>query len=81
MSCGSSGNQGKEKGTGKGKEKGKEQLKDSDEGAMCIYCLRLFSESHYREKWIKCDTCVSWVHEECAGTDDVTDFTCELCIE
>lgn len=53
---------------------------DGSEDVACIYCNELFSHSKAREKWIRCQKCSSWCHNECAGVAyKCKMFVCELC--
>ena len=40
------------------------------------YCF--IGEASYKEKMICCRDCATWVHADCAGTDDDL-FVCEIC--
>ncbi|CAG9819136.1 unnamed protein product [Phaedon cochleariae] len=54
---------------------------DSDNSdAACLYCNELYSMCQSGEIWIRCQTCSSWCHTECAGVDKRTkNFICEIC--
>jgi len=44
----------------------------------CFYCNEPSAESI--DGWIRCDVCLRWAHDACAGVeDDDDDFTCEFC--
>lgn len=59
-------------------KKGQDQ---DDDDASCLYCNELYSCSRPRENWIRCQTCKSWSHNECAGiAPRCKSFICELCI-
>ena len=32
-----------------------------------------------REVWVQCTRCSSWAHEQCAGVEDTSNFTCHNC--
>lgn len=51
-----------------------------DSDASCLYCNELYSQSRAREKWIRCQICRSWCHNECADVSyRCKTFICELC--
>lgn len=51
------------------------------EDITCIYCQEPYSNSKSEEGWIRCQYCISWAHETCAGidSDGCEKFTCEFC--
>lgn len=73
----------------KGKAKGKSvkvKLIDNDESSEqesdpeCFYCGNSYSSSKKGDGWIKCNQCLRWVHEACAGAEDDEDyFLCDKC--
>ncbi|KAF5296248.1 hypothetical protein FQA39_LY12585 [Lamprigera yunnana] len=47
----------------------------------CIFCCEKFVNSSKGEGWIRCNKCLKWAHDQCAGVDeDDDDFTCDLCL-
>lgn len=55
---------------------------DDDDDPACIYCNSLFSLSKSKERWIQCQECHKWCHNECAGVEPKRKmFICELCID
>ncbi|KAK4873114.1 hypothetical protein RN001_015143 [Aquatica leii] len=50
---------------------------DSASDVDCLYCVSKYSASRGEERWIQCQGCRNWAHEECAGIDDFEDeFLC-----
>lgn len=53
---------------------------DDEDDAACLYCNELYSCSRSREKWMRCQSCHKWAHNECAGLSDrAKRFICEIC--
>ena len=49
---------------------------DDDEADKCLYCCEVYSD----EGWIRCQVCLKWAHDSCAGVDKrVIKFVCDLC--
>ncbi|KAK4873839.1 hypothetical protein RN001_013199 [Aquatica leii] len=47
----------------------------------CIFCYEKFVNSSRGEGWIRCNKCLKWAHDQCAGVDeDDDDFTCDFCL-
>lgn len=54
--------------------------KSDEDDCACLYCNDLYSRSRSRESWLKCQSCGSWSHSECAGLPKTAKrFVCELC--
>lgn len=56
-----------------------EQTSDEseDEDAVCLRCLKRFSESRSGQQWIQCTSCRKWAHLECGK--DCPRFICIHC--
>ena len=61
------------------KAKSKPIISDSsdDEEWPCVVCGETFATSKPREKWVKCQLCQKWAHEEC--TPGEMAFICPNC--
>ena len=61
------------------KSKSKPNISDSsdDEEWPCMVCGETFATSKPREKWVKCQLCQKWAHEEC--TPGEMAFICPNC--
>ena len=61
------------------KSKSKPNISDSsdDEEWPCVVCGETFATSKPREKWVKCQLCQKWAHEEC--TPGEMAFICPNC--
>lgn len=44
----------------------------------CMFCRQLQSEDTKDEKWVQCESCDLWSHEECAGYDE-GEYMCDHC--
>ena len=50
----------------------------ANENDECFYCNEPSAESI--DGWIRCNICLRWAHDACAGVeDDDDDFTCDFC--
>ena len=47
--------------------------------AKCLMCDELFSDSAPGEKWIECQLCKGWCHEDCTDGGTSAGFTCDFC--
>lgn len=47
--------------------------------AECPYCSGNFSQDTRGEKWVKCQVCFKWTHEDC-GEVASNRFLCSLCV-
>lgn len=58
------------------------ERESDDDDAECFYCHQKFTQSSADQGWIKCNGCVEWAHESCAGCDDdEDDFICTKCLK
>lgn len=55
----------------------------SDDGGLdvpCVYCNELYSRSASKERWIRCEVCLNWADNLCAGIKPTTKrFICDVC--
>ena len=90
----STGNRSKKQGGGKGSKrkrpstKGKrkrtkrrhDSSEDSDDDIWpCLVCGEAFADSRPRERWIQCQVCLKWAHEECTAPIVRGMYICENC--
>ncbi|XP_050509245.1 jerky protein homolog-like [Diabrotica virgifera virgifera] len=52
-------------------------IPDNDD-AVCIFCEESYSSNSRGETWIKCQSCLLWAHNECAGAE-TEHYMCDFC--
>ena len=45
----------------------------------CIICGELYVNSRAGERWIQCEMCSGWCHEDCTGGETSRGFFCDFC--
>ena len=90
----STGNRSKKQGGGKGSKRKRPSTKgkrkrtkrrhdssdDSDDDIWpCLVCGEAFADSRPRERWIQCQVCLKWAHEECTAPIVRGMYICENC--
>lgn len=55
-------------------------LNADSQDAECLVCNERFVDSLPGEKWVQCQRCNGWCHEDCASDADVVNFVCDFCI-
>ena len=66
----------------KGRSQGKGSVKmgwSSCDSDSCLICGELFVNSRAGERWIRCQKCSGWCHEDCTGGETTRGFFCDFC--
>lgn len=50
-----------------------------EEETFCLVCMETFSSSKANEKWIQCNECEFWTHEDCARECKSPFYLCDNC--
>lgn len=54
---------------------------DAESDPECFYCGNSFTSSKKGEGWIRCEQCLKWVHDACAGAEENEEnFICDKCL-
>lgn len=51
----------------------------SESDCTCLTCGELYSDSRVGEKWIMCQDCKEWAHEQCVDLSHADIFLCDSC--
>jgi hypothetical protein len=54
-----------------------EDSSDEEDMKPCLICCEPYSRARPREKWVQCQLCLHWAHEEC--TPGFAHFICLNC--
>ena len=46
---------------------------------VCLTCGEFYHDSAPGEKWIQCDECKDWAHEDCSNIVNKNFFVCDDC--
>lgn len=56
-----------------------EEDHDSEDDTNCLYCGEKYGDTKF-EEWIRCQSCLQWMHEDCTDNEAKNDsFTCDNC--
>lgn len=58
-------------------KRNKKKESDSEEDALCLVCLKPYSESNFGQDWIQRISCKKWAHIDCGK--DTKLYTCIHC--
>jgi len=47
----------------------------------CLICGELYTNSRPGERWIQCERCSGWCHEDCTDGETARGFFCDFCCE
>lgn len=68
-----------EKATNKKLRKTNKTVRPTAEQNSCLICAEVFADSKPGEKWIQCQKCRGWCHEECSEGETSRGFICDFC--
>ena len=50
-----------------------------DDDTFCLVCVDSYKNSKAGERWIQCQDCSMWAHEECSGVEKRQAYICDNC--
>ena len=62
----------------KGKKASEERkLEGKQQEWYCLVCAESYASSLPKERWVQCESCMKWSHEQCTGGND--SYICDKC--
>ena len=62
----------------KGKKASEERkLEGNQQEWYCLVCAESYASSLPKERWVQCESCMKWSHEQCTGGND--SYICDKC--